>query len=53
VIFFWAAEANIVRDPPLHDEIRAKMARPLLPQSLKTIREQVQVCRRGSDRNAS
>jgi cytochrome P450 len=40
--FLLGGGSNIVRDPPLHDEIRAKMARPLLPQSLKNIREQVQ-----------
>jgi cytochrome P450 len=40
--FLLGGGSNIVRDPPLHDEIRAKMARPLLPQSLKNIRGQVQ-----------
>jgi cytochrome P450 len=45
--FLLGGGSNIVRDPPLHDEIRAKMARPLLPQSLKNIREQVQVAAAG------
>jgi cytochrome P450 len=40
--FLLGGGSNIVRDPPLHDEIRAIMARPLLPQSLKHIRGQVQ-----------
>jgi cytochrome P450 len=45
--FLLGGGSNIVRDPPLHDEIRAKMARPLLPQSLKTIRVQVQAAASG------
>jgi cytochrome P450 len=45
--FLLGGGSNIVRDPPLHDEIRAKMARPLLPQSLKNIREQVQTAASG------
>jgi cytochrome P450 len=39
--FLLGGGSNIVRDPPLHDEIRAIMARPFAQASLKGIRDQV------------
>jgi cytochrome P450 len=45
--FLLGGGSNIVRDPPLHDEIRAKMARPLMPQSLKHVRGQVEIAAAG------
>jgi cytochrome P450/ferredoxin-NADP reductase len=39
---FFHGASNLVTDPPVHDEIRAKMAAPLLPRALETSREEIE-----------
>jgi cytochrome P450/ferredoxin-NADP reductase len=38
---FFAGASNLMNDPPVHDEIRVKMAAPLLPGALANIRDRV------------